>query len=432
MNKKNVILITVDSLRKDFLSLSDGAFPNLKKLAGESCVFNNVYATAPATRGAFSSIFTSTYPSMYGGKISISEERMTIAEAFKRSGWRTYGFHSNPFLSKLFKYDKGFKVFYDDLSITERMSGSKMHLVNRIKRIIKLQAYLPAEKLNKKVFGILDNNDLKEENNFIWVHYMDAHGPYYGRRRGISLARPFYEMRWQKAIRARSNSHLTAKLKKDYVNELKYLDVYIGELIDYFKKRGIYDQSIIVFMADHGDAFGEHGFYSHPQKLYNELIKIPLMMKFPKKFTTKIDLDKLISTIDLAPSLLNFCEVKVPEKFLGIDFVSDNFNEYVFSEADTRIDMNTGEQIEQMFSLVNDKWKYIFETESKTEELFDLISDPHEITDLSGDHPEVMLMMKRKLAEYRNLLASGEKETRLEQKEDIEQIEERLKTLGYM
>ena len=165
MAKKSVVLITVDSLRRDFLSLSEGSLPNLEKLVSESCVLNNVYAAAPATRGAFSSLFTSTYPSMYGGKISISEERMTIAELFKESGWQTYGFHSNPFLSRLFKYDKGFKAFYDDLSTTEITSGSKMPLVNKLKRVIRMQAYLPAEKLNKKVFDILDNADLENENN---------------------------------------------------------------------------------------------------------------------------------------------------------------------------------------------------------------------------------------------------------------------------
>ena len=427
-NTNNIILVTIDSLRSDFLSICDEKLANLEKLANESFIFKNVYASAPATKGAFASLFTSTYPSMYGGKISIDEKRLTLAELFEGAGWNTYGFHSNPHLSELFNYNKGFKFFYDDLSKVEKVSNRRMLLVNKLKRVYKMQAYMLADKLNKKVFDTLNLEEMKKGKNFVWIHYMDVHGPYYGRMRKIPLAKLFYEVRWRKAIKSRVNRRRTEKLKADYMYELKYLDAYIGNLLDYLRKNNIYDQSTIVFLADHGDGFGEHGFYSHPQKLYNELIKIPLMIKFPKGFKKEIDTNKLIGTIDITPSLLSLSGIDAPEQLLGMDFISDNCNEYVFSEAD--IGKDTGEK---MLSLVNSKWKYIFDTKTKIEELYNLVSDANESRNLAGDYPEIRMQMKHKLDEYRKILTfdSSESYTQQEENNDSE-IQERLKTLGYM
>ncbi|MFW9896747.1 MAG: sulfatase-like hydrolase/transferase, partial [Candidatus Thorarchaeota archaeon] len=115
----NVIFITIDCLRPDFLGClgnSRNLTPNIDKIAEEGITLTQVIANGPSTPFSFPSIFTSTYAMMNPGFPKISPSAQSITEILKKRGYITGGFHSNPYLSKIYNYDKFFDYFYDSIS----------------------------------------------------------------------------------------------------------------------------------------------------------------------------------------------------------------------------------------------------------------------------------------------------------------------------
>ena len=450
-NHLNVILITIDALRADFVGfLSEhhkdkkiSLTPNLDKLAESSVIFTNAITHAPYTSASFPSLFTSKYPSAASSFVSkrisvanypfavLKAEHPTMAEILKQYGYTTGGFHSSPWLVRTFKYDRGFDTFDDTLylsntnPILRRIPLTKHDLIH----IIGKQSYLTAANINRKVIPWLER---ASKPFFLWIHYMDTHGPYQPKRGFAYLNKLRAELLWYKATRFpdKVSQNGRKSLISWYKEEITYLDEHLGTLFKVLENLNLYRDTVLIITSDHGEAFYERKMFSHPRLLYDELIRVPLIIKFPYLKEKKV-ISHPVGLIDILPTIVDILNFRLD----GVQFdgnslmplieknCSDNLPDYVISDA-------APEKGDKHVSLRTTKWKYIMNEEKGEHELYNLDRDPNEQINLIDKVPNVAEAFASKLKAVLPKIKGKYIETH-DPKLD-EGLRDRLKALGYM
>lgn len=338
----NIILIVCDTLRKDVLGLYGGEAktPFLKALSKDAMVYDNAIAPSPWTFPSHVSMFTGMYPSEHGVHESRTDklEQMTdmhhrlkakrLAERLKKQGYNTIGISNNVMVSRFTGFDIGFDTFFNTepspwiqsrLSVEARQLGSNAFQITkallaqgkltagmmykymsefvRLKSLAKALNY-PLDKGARLTNTILDYSALREK-FFLFINFWDAHEPYSG----------FSEKRMLDnfaGIRKTSDAEARA-MKRQYILEAEYLDSQLGALVGMLKRRNLYDDSLILITSDHGQAFNEHGYMYHDVYLYDELVRIPMIVKYPhsKKFKRAPGYQSLVSVPALIQSVVD-------------------------------------------------------------------------------------------------------------------------------
>ncbi|MFX0206994.1 MAG: sulfatase, partial [Candidatus Hodarchaeota archaeon] len=302
-NKKYVFLITIDSLRADKVGYigESNLTPNIDNIAKDSIQFLKAFANGPGTNQSFPAIMTSTYFLMHKS-FHLLPNTKTLAMVLKQNEFKTVAFHSNPFLSKTFGWHLGFDEFYDFLEnikspssfITKQQGiGFKKKILRYFSRSILFENSYITQFLKKIYYkysgleipyleaNILVNNVInwikKNKNSmlFIWMHFMDPHFPYIPPKQYLkhfSTRKEAFNFNISKNLLHLSHEDLTI-LKDLYEGEVKYVDSCIGKFIEYLTKVGYIENSLILIMSDHGEAFMEHNKFGHnPDIMYNEVI----------------------------------------------------------------------------------------------------------------------------------------------------------------
>jgi len=339
----DIILITIDSLRRDHTSCygyNRETTPNIDALADDSALFENAFSHAGSTRHSFPSILTSTYAPMYGGSNSI-DNRLLISELLDDIGYATAGFHSNPFLN--YGYSDGFDRFVDPKDNPSKFSKLRQFVQRRLShegvpyRAIKYvyknvekavggevgSAYVNAEDITDIAIDWIDDTD--SEDRFLWVHYMDPHHPYVppGDFQDYFLDTRISEresLRMRKKMLdnpAEVTQNELDKLKSLYDAETRYTDHHVGRLLDHLDSDG--DISLVTVTSDHGEEFREHGRFSHGT-WYEECISVPLIVN--RKGQSGKQRADLTGLIDLPPTIAGAAEAEIPEEYLGSDLIN--------------------------------------------------------------------------------------------------------------
>lgn len=432
--KPNIILITLDALRADHLSFmgyKKNTTPCIDEFSKDCLVFKKAFSAGPTTPYSFPSILTSTYPLDFGGPKKIEKPRVLISEVFKKNGFLTAAFHSSPYLSEYFGYNKGWDYFED---ITFPSGKAK---ISKIEKFIRKAVVLVFPELffqivylmyrikkpkNRKVRASVLNQALKdfllsaknsEKPFFLWAHYMDTHTPplCYSENRTCSYGELIGDCAgsavWSYGNKGALKNFLQKKFKKyleesidSYDNAIKYLDSQIGEIVEFLKKENIYENSVICITSDHGDEFLEHGGIAHNIQLYNEVLFVPLLLKTLDK--SRQEITKKVSLIDLSPTLCELSGIEKPKEFKGKSLLSDKnefvFHQSAFSKKENHLDLRKLEECKMACQTEN--YKYIIDYATKKEELYDLKSDPKEQNDISKKDLEVLLKMQNKIKEF--------------------------------
>ncbi|MBZ5688261.1 MAG: sulfatase [Acidobacteriia bacterium] len=284
----NVILITLDTTRADrmgFLGSNRGLTPNLDALAHEATVFSRAYAQVPLTTPSHAAILTGTYPQFnhvsYMGD-PLGKGLPFLPEILHRNGYKTAAFVGALVLdpTKLAPgFDQGFDV-YDAGFHRRRRGEDNYHSLERRGEEVLSRASAWLSKHSAGPF-------------FLWIHLYDPHDPY-------TPPEP-YRTRYQ---------------ADPYDGEIAYTDFVVGRLISDLRKRGLFENSLIAVMADHGEAFGEHGEKHHGIFLYDETIHVPLLFKLPRQHSaTKVE--TRVGLVDVAPSILQALHLPVPHAMQG-------------------------------------------------------------------------------------------------------------------
>lgn len=337
---KNIILISIDALRADHLSCygyERETSPVLNQLATESIRFTNAYSASSHTREAIPALLTGKYPDVaVDDTYRLATD--TIASTLSESGFATGGFHSNPFISRAYGFDRGFDKFDDDLHMGQHKF---IALAQRALDKIRNRHYARAEEINDRSLAWIDSLE-EGEQFFLWNHYMDTHGPYEppGEYRTLYAEHPVSERKsqslYQRAIK--NPNSITEEEHQLLVNlydaEIKYNDAKLGEMLSAIRERGILEESLLVVTSDHGDAFGEHGYYEHPRYLHDEITHVPLFVRPPGGVNDVIKAP--VSTIDIAStfdSLISSESVCDGESLLPLSKYNESNKRTVFLQA---------------------------------------------------------------------------------------------------
>jgi len=392
---KNVILLTIDTLRKDVL----GCYGNRSELSPfidsiqNRCIrFTKAHSPGPYTQAAFPGILTSSYYLEYGRQKMLSEKRVLISEVLRKAGIATAGFHSNPYLSEYFGWNRGWDVFYDSMEdeVDDRVP------------------YIKAGEIKKKVSTWLSSHSGtgKYKPFFLWVHYMDVHEPYVPERKYIDMVDPSISLDKKEMFRLfqdvvlkrdTSDKGVVELLKKLYCAHVREIDDGVREFFAILDKFNVLNDSTIIITSDHGDEFGEHGGLSHDGKMYEELVNVPLIIYEPSREKAEVS-DLLVSTLDIPPTILYLFGLDPVDAFEGTSLLP--LHDYpikgVFGEAvDKHGSHEKGEEKEVHYYLEGDL-KIIYCETDDSWELYDLNSDPKERNNIPETSSAVEAM-KRKI-----------------------------------
>jgi arylsulfatase len=306
-NWDHVILLSADALRADHLSCYGyhrETTPILDQLAEESIRFTNAYSASSHTREAVPALLTGKYPdTAVDDSYRLATE--TIASALSAEGYATAGFHSNPFISRAYGFDRGFNTFDDDMHFG---SNKLLALAQRALDKLRNRHYARAEEINKRSLNWIDS--LNDNPFFLWSHYLDTHGPYeppsdYATQyREVMVSDREGQSLYRRAIRdPESITEDEQQLLIDlYDAEIRYNDAKLGEMLESLRRRSLLENSLLVFTSDHGDAFGEHGYYEHPRYLHEEITRVPLLVRPPGGVDDRI-VSTPVSILDIVATI---------------------------------------------------------------------------------------------------------------------------------
>jgi arylsulfatase A-like enzyme len=403
---RNVILITIDSLRRDsvgFLNPNCKLTPYLDKLASKSTVMANAFAAGGGTIYAMSSLMTSSFPI-----INLNDRTIrgwpTLAESFRRRGYRTAAFHSNAWLTKPFGFDQGFEDFNYIVpplehvvpidSPTRRISQALGEFTSiTIKDApLWLRAFELFEEASRWV-AKLDGH----KPYFLWIHAMDVHFPYNYPTTPLKRLNPGRILRYGFDFLARysQNSFTKAAAKnfslyEEYKESVRYVDSILQNFCEKFS------DALVVILADHGDLFGEHGYFQHPGNLYNEIIRIPFLIydgndqhRVIQPSFSAIETGDLITSLSTGNDGNQKPEPKIHQMF------------------SIHVDYNT--KIRRT-SLVDEPWKLMviesLAIKNTTTRLFNIQRDPGELQDRSQENQDIVQSLMR---DRTNVMKSAER-----------------------
>lgn len=430
----NIVLITCDSLRYDRLSCNGYSrltSPSIDRFSKQAHQFSHAFSNGPNTPHAFPAIFASRC-SLMSNRFGLFGVPKTLPEILKENGYQTYGFNAaNPYVSRYFRYDRGFDFFQDYLNfdVSPETSNGHNNAVTETSFItipgLDMEHYLVSEEnvrakaelenmINVDIFHRLERN--QDRPFFLWVHYMDTHYPYLPQNEAqdsLKMATiPREEnLRINQAVRENIplSTELLQKANRLYDAAVRQLDTKIGKLLEFLKLKNLYDESLIVFTADHGEEFMEHGDLQHKSKLYDELLHVPLLIKQPFQKEPKLN-SNLVSLLQLAPTILSESNCENPFLYRSI-FPSLNDAEklecaMVFSAASfgngngTPVgnDMSRLNYMPKRFSCRTQTHKIIMET-GGIELGFNLLNDPAEQVNM-GIESQGLEKLRNTLVEY--------------------------------
>lgn len=403
--KPNVLLITVDTTRADHLPMygyKGVRTPNLDSLAKRGILFRECAASAPLTLPSHSSIMTGTYPTYHGvrinGNTALSEEHVTLAEAFATSGYETGAFVGAFVLDGRWGLNQGFK-HYDDQFDLKKYKKLDLGLVQR-----------PGNEVVDAALAWLENE--KDKSFFAWLHLYDPHTPY-------APPEPY---------RSEYGSSGIAGL---YDGEIAFMDEQIGRCLEWLEKNGLRKRTIIAVIGDHGEGLGEHGEMTHGYFIYDYVVRVPFILSTPVDELNGMEISSQVRTIDLYPTLLQASGIQIPKQVQGTSLwplinTRDVSGESLFAYSES---MAPSIQYgwSPLLSLRTPNYKLI---DAPRPEFFDLQNDPGEQADVHETKAKMAAEYEKKLKKVVAETSAGApapKNANL----DSETVE-RLAALGYI
>lgn len=373
----NVVLITVDTLRYDlgYLGYPKTISPRIDELAAESSVFERAYALASYT--------AKSLPPMMIGKYGGETERgfshfnrFATSETFlpqrlQRAGVRTVSVQGHWYFFKPFGLERGYDVLNTDAAPKAAQGEGDRGSTS--------------EALSNATITELSRLEQGDKPFFLWAHYTDPHSEYV-RHDGFEFG---------------------PGSRGAYDSEVAFVDHHVGRVLDALRKGPHWNRTAVILTSDHGEAFGEHGMIRHGFELWEELVRVPLLVRVPGLPAQRIQQRR--SVIDVAPTVLELMRVPLPSG-QGVDFVSGQsllleLTAKSGSPLATRpvfIDMSAGPHNAERRAYIHDDLKLVTSA-GRPLGLYDLAADPAEKHNLMSDPSRLQPAMERFKAFRRKL-----------------------------
>ena len=304
-----LLLVTADTLRADHVDAfggPPGLTPRIDALARESVAFENAYAAAPLTLPSLASLFTGWHPEELGirsNEAALPDSAPTLAGDLRERGWRTAAVVGNFVLRRASGLARGFDRYDDDLTQREAVRRWPERI---------------ARETTDAALAVLDA--CAAERCFVWVHYQDPHGPYDpppgvrerhlpaageapDARRRLPVGRGQAGLGEIPAYQVLAGRRDVAFYRAGYRGEVEYVDAQIGRLLDGVRERRLWERSVVVFAADHGESLGEQEvWFAHGENLGDAQVRVPLLLRVPGREASRRG--ELASLADLRATLL--------------------------------------------------------------------------------------------------------------------------------
>lgn len=394
-DRKNLVLITIDTLRADRLGVygSNVSTPAIDSLASEGILYENAFCQVPITLPSHATILTGMYPFKHGirhnGRFRLKSEATTIAEVLKGEGYHTSAFIGAYVLDSKYGLDQGFDLYDDEMS-GELYPGLRV-FVNRRAEIVTQKA--------------VDWLSRVKEPFFIWVHYFDPHKPY-------DPPSPFREI-----------------YDDPYDGEVAYVDVQVGKLLSAVREDHLERRTLIVLTSDHGESLGEHGELTHSIFLYSATTRVPLIMTLPGIIASGVRDTTMVQLIDLMPTVLSALEINISPAFKGRNLLDSSetpagpLGGYAYSETwAPRLQYGWSE----IRSIRNERYLYV---RAPRPELYDLTDDPEENRNIYSEMSDFQIRLVSVLDSLEESINDVEMSERVEMGKDESDI---LESLGYV
>ena len=424
----NVILVVVDTLRADHLGFAGyrrPTSPHLDRLAAESITFDNAIAQAPWTSPSIASLMTSRYPGTLGYADSKDPARaeddiLFLAEILAEHGYGAHGVISHTYTGSRLGFDQGMITFDEDNAL------GPLHI--------------SSASVTDKAIDFLDGRPA-DQPFFLFAHYFDPHFSYMLHEDfdfdpdytgDVVSGEPYGKL----LERARGRT-LTPRdmrfIRALYDSEIRFTDLHIGRFLEHLRETGLYDDAVIVFTADHGEAFLDRKdrWIGHGKTLFGELIHVPLVIKLPGNANAGLRVSTPVGLVDVMPSLLELLDLPSPRdaQFVGRALPLTRPEALRQLEA-TPVFSETMARRRWLQSIVHGRWKLIANRQTGKLRLFDLENDPGERRNLAKREPETVERLAKDLRAW-NARIDAERREGAQPNFSAEEIE-RLRALGYL
>ena len=356
-----MLLITIDSLRADmpWAGYSRPIAPYLTALSEHATVYTRAYSASSYTAKSVATLMSGRFPStLYRDGLffaKYSAANVFLAEILSERGIHTLGWHSHLYFAHGKGLDQGF---------------SDWRLVPGIAFDPETDNNITSDKMTALGEEMLGSEKNTSGQFFAWAHYMDPHDQYQKHPESPDFGK---------------------KNRDRYDSEVWFTDFWVGKLIEWAKTQPWWSRTVLIVSADHGEAFGEHGMYKHAFELWENLIRVPLLVTGPGIQARRIDERR--SCIDVAPTILDLLGVPVPADFQGHSLVPELRGAAPESREPILADLSEDSHNPHRRALIEGDLKIIDFGHSKYE-LFDIKQDPGELTDLAATRKDDFARMR--------------------------------------
>jgi len=398
----NVILITLDTTRADrmgFLGSKRGLTPHLDALAREGTVFTRAYSQAPLTTVSHATLLTGTYPPFHAVEdfsVPLPDDVPDLAVELKQRGYRTAAFVGalilDPVNGMAPNFNRGFDVYDAGYRLRRDRADDRYQSLERRAEDVVARAQKWLEANSSQPF-------------FLWVHVFDPHEPY-------EAPAPWGQ-----------------RHKDPYDCEIAYTDSVMGKLFDFLRQRNLMAGTTIVVASDHGEAFGEHGEFTHGVFLYDTTIHVPLVIKFHDGHWKGVRYTGQVSLVDVAPTVLAAANAPVPQEMQGRNLIPllQRPPADLPSYAETQYPRRAFGW-SALHTLRSGGQLYV---QAPRPELYDVTADPETKQDLAEARKADARRMDGQLENFKKRVESGRTPENVRTKADPRLLE-KLTALGYV
>jgi arylsulfatase A-like enzyme len=372
------LFITVDTLRPDlgFMGYERAVSPQIDKLAARSIVFDKAYSISTYTGFALTPMMASRYPSEMPRtdrhEVKYLRENVLLAERLLEGGYHTAGAASHFLFDPALGWIDGFERF------------AKVPAEGKAPPGAGIDWFHSSRGLANAAIQLLESPEVTSGPFFIWVHFLDPHKRY--------LEHPGFS-NWGHDPRAL------------YDGEIAYTDYHIGRVLDALDASPLRDHTVVILTADHGEAFGEHGFNYHGKYVWDEVVRVPLVVYVPGCTPRRIT--RRVSAVELAPTVLDLAGLPEDDGARGQSFAPELFGG-ALAEHPILVDQPQNPYYPLRRAFIEGSYKLHFTSEPVagspdprvTYQLFDLSRDPGEQNDLATSDAELLERMKKAYESY--------------------------------
>ena len=358
---RNVLLITIDSLRADmpYNGYSRTIAPNLLALSEKCTAYQNAYSVSSYTAKSVAAFLSGQYPStlyrngvFFAGYSSANE---FMAERLKKNGISTLGWFGHLYFSKVKGLEQGF---------------DEWHAVPGLTFDPETDNHVTSDKMTALGIELLSKPELKTKQFFAWAHYMDPHDQY---------------------NRHEEAPNFGNKARDRYDQEVFYTDMWVKKLLDFVQEQPYGSDTYVIVSADHGEAFGEHGMYKHAFELWEVLTRVPLIVCGPGIKAQRVVERR--SHIDLVPTIMDLMGQKVPSELPGKSLVGElTGKEQPKNREPIYLELTEDSHNPPRRAVILGDYKLIW-TGGEKFLLYNLKQDPGEQKELSRAEPEQLKQM---------------------------------------